>query len=593
VFGRLQASYRRNPLRFLAWSAVLAAFFFYSALSLSDSRENKRSPLSEDFFALEQRIQEGKVERLQYAPDAYLVEVVEKGAQGPPYTVGIPGRAGEQRLVRAAERTQTVLVVRNKGSRPTLGDRLFQLVPTILIVAIILFLLRSMIPGRRAKIEPAKSTVSFSDIAGVDEAVEELAEVRDFLSDPGRYERLGAKVPKGVLLYGPPGTGKTLLAKAVAKEANVPFFQVSGSEFVEMFAGLGASRVRSLFKLAKEQAPAIVFIDELDAVGRARGAGGSGAEREADQTLNQLLTEMDGFEVSEHPVVVMAASNRLDVLDKALLRPGRFDRHIAVDPPDRAGRLAVLELHARGKKLACEVSLDAIAVQTAGMTGAELANLLNEAAIIAARRHADEITAADVDAAYFRIAAGAAKQHRTLNEHERRVVAYHEAGHALVSELLRTRDRVHKISIIPRGASGGQTLYVSEDDVYLHSRSELERRLQALLGGRAAEEVVLGEVTSGAADDLRRASEMARTMVMRFGMGESFGLLSVESREQASLERLAAADAEVAALLERLYATTCELLERERPSLERIAEALLLEETLDRERFLALIERPR
>jgi cell division protease FtsH len=569
-------------------AAVALSFLMLVTLFSAGSHNGPTAkPPASSFTQLEKRIREHKVKSLVYDPGSFSVTVKEAGKSS--YQIGVFGRAGEDKLLSIASENKV-----NVSSRPISNslswlDRIFSLLPTLLVIAAIVFLMRNVGPLKKSKLEPAKSEVGFADIGGVDEAVEELSEMRDFLADPRKFEKLGARVPKGVLLYGPPGTGKTLLAKAVAHEADVPFFSMSGSEFVEMFAGLGASRVRQLFKKAKEAAPSIIFIDELDAVGRSRHSGGSGAEREADQTLNQLLTEMDGFSVSEHPVIVMAASNRLDVLDQALLRKGRFDRHIAVDAPDRRGRKEILDLYARGKSLADDVDLEEVAIQTSGMTGADLANLMNEAALFAARRDADEIMHSDIEDAYMRVAAGAKKRHRSFTDHERRVVAFHEAGHALVSERIGMSDRVHKISILPRGQSGGQTLYVSKEDVFLHSKQELYNRLTAFLGGRAAEELVFEESTSGAADDLKRASEIARTMVSQLGMSESYGLLVAEEGHMASPDERAAADNEARAILQKCYTEAMEVLAKDTAALTRIANALLDEETLTRSRFLELL----
>jgi cell division protease FtsH len=458
-------------------------------------------------------------------------------------------------------------------------------VPVLLIVVLIVLLLKTMRGGRGMKIAPTTSNVLFSDVAGCGEVVEELADVRDFLASPGKYAALGARVPKGVLLYGPPGTGKTLVAKAIAAEAGVPFFAVSGSEFVEMYAGVGAARVRQLFKRAKEVAPCIVFIDEIDAVGRIRAGDGHGGAREGDQTLNQLLAELDGFEVNDHPVVVIAASNRLDVLDPALRRPGRFDRHVSVDPPDRAGRLDVLRLHARGKALADDVDLEALAAKSAGMAGAELANVLNEAALIAARRGAVAIAREDVEEGFVRAIAGARKQNRALSAHERKVVAYHEAGHALAAELLDAPSKVEQISIVPRGQSAGHMIYSDEEEILLQSKEQLHSQLVVMLAGRAAEEVAIGDVTTGAGDDLQRASSIVGAMLSRLGMGEELGLYVVPEGS----EMPAAARDEVKNLLAERYEAARRLLREQRPLLDRVAETLLADETLTRERFLAVI----
>lgn len=544
---------------------------------------------------LEKRLAEAKIEKLTVDPNSEEVEVEEKGYA--PYRVAVPmvgDKEGMGRLLsEARKRGIEVMSEPRKGGESPLA-LILRIVPTLLIGAFAILILAQYTGfGFRRRVEPARSRTSFSEVAGVGEAVEELREVREFLADPKRYARLGARVPKGVLLYGPPGSGKTLLSKAVASEAGVPFFACSGSEFVEMFAGLGARRVRQLFQEAKKHAPSIVFIDELDAVGgqRAKGGPGDSAQREADQTLIQILNEMDGFEVSEHPVIVIGATNRIESLDPALIRPGRFDRHIAVDPPDRRGRLEILEVHAKDKPLADDVDLGRVASQTAGMTGAELALILNEAALRAARRHNEKITAADIDEAFFRVVAGAERQHRTLSAEERRVIAYHEAGHAIIREALPGAQEVHKISIIPRGRSGGQTVTVSAEDVFLYSQSELRNHICGLLGGRAAEQLIFGEVSSGAADDLQKASALAERIVAELGMGEAMGLVVVRDDHEPSPSTRERIENECRTLLDDEYSRALQLLGDRRDELEAVAQALLEEETIDRERFLELVGR--
>lgn len=545
---------------------------------------------------LEKRLRsEVRITRLTIDPNTDEVEVREEGRA--PYRVAVPmlgSEEGQARIVKLAnKRGVEVASVPRKAPRENPLVVVMRVLPTLLILTILLWLAKQYTGGFGSgrRIEPSRSATSFGEVAGVGEAVEELREVREFLADPQRFTRLGARVPKGVLLHGPPGSGKTLLSKAVASEAGVPFFACSGSEFVEMFAGLGARRVRQLFEEAKKQAPSIIFIDELDAVGgqRAKGGPGDGAQREADQTLIQILNEMDGFEVSEHPVIVIGATNRIESLDSALIRPGRFDRHIAVDPPDKRGRLEILEVHAKGKPFAADVELDRLASQTAGMTGAELALILNEAALRAARRHGEEITAADIDEAFFRVVAGAERQHQTLSADERRRIAYHEAGHAIIREALPGAQEVHKISIIPRGRSGGQTVTVSAEDVFLYSQSELRNHICGLLGGRAAEQIVFDEVSSGAADDLQKATSLAERLVAELGMGEAMGLVVVREDHEVSPHTRERIEDECRTLLDDEYSRALQLLRDRRDQLEAVAQALLEEETLDRERFLELI----
>jgi cell division protease FtsH len=451
----------------------------------------------------------------------------------------------------------------------------------------------------RVQMEP-QTQVTFGDVAGIEQAKLELAEVVDFLKNADRFTAIGAKIPKGVLLVGPPGTGKTLLAKAVAGEAGVPFFSISGSEFVEMFVGVGASRVRDLFEQAKANAPCIVFIDEIDAVGRQRGAGLGGGNDEREQTLNQLLTEMDGFE-GNTGIIIIAATNRPDVLDAALLRPGRFDRQVVVDRPDYAGRKEILQVHARGKTLAQDVDLDKIARRTPGFTGADLANLLNEAAILAARRNLTEISMDEVNDAIDRVLAGPEKKNRVMSEKRKTLVAYHEAGHALVGALMPDYDPVQKISIIPRGRAGGLTWFTPSEDRMesgLYSRFYLQNQMAVALGGRVAEEIAFGEeeVTTGASNDLQQVARVARQMVTRFGMSDRLGPVAlgrqsggvflgrdIASDRDFSDETASAIDEEVRSLVDQAYRRAKEVLVNNRSILDQLAQMLIEKETVDAE----------
>jgi cell division protease FtsH len=458
----------------------------------------------------------------------------------------------------------------------------------------------------RVQMEP-QTQVTFGDVAGIEQAKLELAEVVDFLKNADRFTAIGAKIPKGVLLVGPPGTGKTLLAKAVAGEAGVPFFSISGSEFVEMFVGVGASRVRDLFEQAKSNAPCIVFIDEIDAVGRQRGAGLGGGNDEREQTLNQLLTEMDGFE-GNTGIIIIAATNRPDVLDSALMRPGRFDRQVVVDRPDYAGRLEILKVHARGKTLGKDVDLERIARRTPGFTGADLSNLLNEGAILAARRNLTEISMDEVNDAIDRVLAGPEKKDRVMSERRKTLVAYHEAGHALIGALMPDYDPVQKISIIPRGAAGGLTWFTPSEermDSGLYSRSYLENQMAVALGGRLAEEIIFGEeeVTTGASNDLQQVARVARQMVMRFGMSNRLGPVAlgrqqgnmflgreISSERDFSEETAAAIDEEVRVLVDRAYTRAKEVLLQNRPVLDKLAQMLIEKETVDAEELQELLD---
>jgi cell division protease FtsH len=486
----------------------------------------------------------------------------------------------------------------------TLVDFLAGLIPTLIIVGVFIWFVSQMGGGGRAmKFGRAKARlasdgdtpVRFADVAGADEAVEELAEVVEFLRDPARFQQLGARIPRGVLLCGPPGTGKTLLARAVAGEADVPFLTISGSDFVEMFVGVGASRVRDLFKQATSHAPAIVFVDEIDAVGRHRGTGVGGGHDEREQTLNQLLVEMDGFDATSG-VILMAATNRPDVLDPALLRPGRFDRQVVVDLPDVRGRAAILEVHARNKPIDAGVDLEVLARRTPGFTGADLSNVLNEAALLAARRGAGSISTDDMTRAVDRVLAGPERLGRIMSDQERHTVAVHEAGHALVGHVLPHTDEVHKISIVARGSALGFTVMLPTEDRHLHTRSQLEDVLAMTLGGRSAEEVVFGEITTGAVDDIQRATRIARSMVVEYGMSEKLGpqrfaradgepfLGREHTRSDDHSDELAARiDEEIARMLDGAHSRARRILEEHRAVLDRLAAALLERETLAEE----------
>jgi cell division protease FtsH len=454
--------------------------------------------------------------------------------------------------------------------------------------------------AKRLSVDSPK--ITFRDVAGADEAVEELHEIKEFLENPKKFQALGARIPKGVLLYGPPGTGKTLLARAVAGEAGVPFFSISGSDFVEMFVGVGASRVRDLFEQAKQNSPCIIFMDEIDAVGRHRGAGLGGGHDEREQTLNQLLVEMDGFEAKDN-IIMIAATNRPDILDPALLRPGRFDRQITVDRPDRAGRRKILEVHTRGKPLAKALNRATLAGQTPGFTGADLSNLVNEAALLAARTGKKEITQVELEEGIMRVVAGPEKKTRVMGEKERLITAFHEMGHAIVGHFLEHSDPVHKISIISRGQALGYTISLPAEDKFLTTRAELTDTMAMTLGGRAAEEIVFGEITTGASNDLEKVTATAKQMVMRFGMSEKLGprvfghdhgmpFLGREfSAEPDYSDEIAREiDDEIRRIVEGAHQQAKDILSERREALTTISEILLKRETIEREEFEALLE---
>ena len=456
--------------------------------------------------------------------------------------------------------------------------------------------------SRARRYDEDKMKITFKDVAGAEEAKQELEEVVEFLKSPQKYNELGAKIPKGVLLYGPPGTGKTLLAKAVAGEAGVPFFSISGSDFVEMFVGVGASRVRDLFDQAKKSAPCIVFIDEIDAVGRQRGAGLGGGHDEREQTLNQLLVEMDGFSANEG-IIMIAATNRPDILDPALLRPGRFDRQIVVDRPDIKGRTEILKVHCKGKPVGQDVSLDVIAQRTPGFTGADLSNLVNEAALLTARRDKKVINMPEMEEAAERVIMGPERKSRVISDKEKRLTAYHEGGHTIVGMLLEHTDPVHKVTIIPRGRAGGYTLSLPKEDKYYATRSEMLDELKVLLGGRVAEALVLKEISSGASNDLQRATQLARQMICEYGMSENIGPVTFGHRQDQvflgrdiardkdySEEVAAEIDKEVRAFMEDAYAATEKLLSDNLDKLHVIAQALIERETLEEEEINQLVK---
>jgi cell division protease FtsH len=486
------------------------------------------------------------------------------------------------------------------------------LLPFVLLFGFWIFLMNQVQGGgskvmsfgksRAKRMTPDAPKIGFKDVAGVDEAVEELQEIKEFLENPKKFQALGARIPKGVLLYGPPGTGKTLLARAVAGEAGVPFFSISGSDFVEMFVGVGASRVRDLFEQAKQNSPCIIFMDEIDAVGRHRGAGLGGGHDEREQTLNQLLVEMDGFEMKDN-IILIAATNRPDILDPALLRPGRFDRQIVVDRPDRVGRRKILEVHTKGKPLAPEIDLDTLASGTPGFTGADLANLVNEAALLAARRGKKIIEQEELEEGIMRVVAGPEKKARLLSEHERKITAYHEMGHALVGHFLEHTDPVHKITIVSRGQALGLTISLPTEDKYLTTRSALMHQMAMTLGGRAAEEIVFHEVTTGAANDLEKITSMAKQMIMRFGMSEKLGPRVLgRNFDQPFLGRDYGAEAdyseeiareiddEIRRVIEEAHELALSVLRAHMDELHKISAILIERETIDRDQFERLIE---
>jgi len=590
--------------------ALLAIVVIALATAFFD--QQPQAPQTWKYSKFIEQVKDNRVSQVEISSDRSIAQV--KAEDGSRIYVNLPN---DPDLIDILSNNNVDIAVRPQAEEGAWVKALSSLFFPILLLVGLFFLLRRAQSGpgsqamnfgkskARVQMEP-QTQVTFGDVAGIEQAKLELTEVVDFLKNADRFTAIGAKIPKGVLLVGPPGTGKTLLAKAVAGEAGVPFFSISGSEFVEMFVGVGASRVRDLFEQAKSNAPCIVFIDEIDAVGRQRGAGLGGGNDEREQTLNQLLTEMDGFE-GNTGIIIIAATNRPDVLDAALLRPGRFDRQVVVDRPDYAGRLEILNVHARGKSLSKDVDLEKIARRTPGFTGADLSNLLNESAILAARRNLTEIAMDEVNDAIDRVLAGPEKKDRVMSEKRKELVAYHEAGHALVGALMPDYDPVQKISIIPRGRAGGLTWFTpSEDrmDSGLYSRAYLQNQMAVALGGRIAEEIIFGEeeVTTGASNDLQQVTRVARQMVTRFGMSDRLGPVAlgrqngnmflgrdIMAERDFSEETASAIDDEVRNLVDQAYRRCKDVLVGNRAVLDKLAEMLIEKETVDAEELQELL----
>ena len=582
----------------------MLAFFAQRLISPGSGHETP------DYNTFVQRVNSDQIESVTWNTKDNSLNV--KQNDGTSYDEAYPDSdAAQAQLLNTLQQHNVKTEIKGKGGSSLLS-LLTYILPFLLFFAFWIFLMNQMQGGgsrvmsfgksraKRMSVDAPK--ITFRDVAGADEAVQELHEIKEFLENPKKFQALGARIPKGVLLYGPPGTGKTLLARAVAGEAGVPFFSISGSDFVEMFVGVGASRVRDLFEQAKQNSPCIIFMDEIDAVGRHRGAGMGGGHDEREQTLNQLLVEMDGFEMKDN-IILIAATNRPDILDPALLRPGRFDRQIVVDRPDRKGRKQILEVHTRGKPLAQNIDLDALAGQTPGFTGADLANLINEAALLTARSSKREITMTELEEGIMRVIAGPEKKSRVMSEKERLVTAYHELGHAIVGHLLPNSDPVHKVSIISRGQALGYTISLPTEDKFLTTRAELNDTMAMTLGGRAAEEIVFSEITTGASNDLEKVTETAKQMVMRFGMSERLGpRVFGHDRSMPFLGREFSAepdysdevareiDDEVRRMVEDAHQTSKDILSEHREQLDTISRILLERETIEAEEFIALLE---
>ena len=572
--------------------AIIAVMYFMTA-SNSDPSERELA-----YTELIEAVNAGNVESVEMTVGSTTAKVKLKGVEEEKTCI-IPSTQAFIELMQQKyeEGNEFELIQKPTNIFVRISSTLFSLLPTILLVVLILLFFKMQGLGDKGKVydsETTRSKVTFDDVAGLDEEKHEMIEIVDFLKNPERFNQMGAKIPRGVLLCGQPGTGKTLIAKAIAGEAKVPFISMSGSEFIEMFAGLGASRVRKLFEKAKKISPCIIFIDEIDAIGSRRNSSG-GAESENNQTLNQLLVEMDGFDTDE-TIIVLAATNRPEMLDKALLRPGRFDRRITIGLPDMRGREAILKIHAKEKKFAEDVDLKSIAEDTAGFTGADLANILNEAAIIATINEHRAITNKDIEDAVKKVTVGLEKQSRVISEKDKKLTAYHEAGHAIVSSRLETQKNVKEVSIIPRGVAGGYTMYKSNEDKYYISKTEMEEKMVALMGGRAAEKIVLNDISTGASNDIEVATGIAKDMITKYGMSETLGPISINTEQDPyELQMLGekfgdAIGAEVKILLDKAYVTAQKLIRENRDKLDKVAEALLQKEVISAEEFQELIQ---
>ncbi|RDI74700.1 ATP-dependent metallopeptidase HflB [Gaiella occulta] len=584
---------------------VIVLLVYLASQTLIPRRDSQAKVTYSDLIA---QVESGNVSDVTFNPNRQSIEA--KLNTGEKVKVNYPTPQSQYAFQQLLEKNKITFDSKGVGTS-TLWALVTSFLPFLLLIGFWIFLMNQMQGGgskvmsfgksRAKRMSPDTPKVLYKDVAGADEAVEELQEIKEFLENPKKFQALGARIPKGVLLYGPPGTGKTLLARATAGEAGVPFFSISGSDFVEMFVGVGASRVRDLFEQAKQASPCIIFIDEIDAVGRHRGAGMGGGHDEREQTLNQLLVEMDGFEVKDN-VILIAATNRPDILDPALLRPGRFDRQIVVDRPDRKGRREILEVHSKGKPLAKELDLDVLAASTPGFTGADLANVINEAALLAARRGEKTIGQAELEEGIMRVIAGPEKKSRLFSEKERKITAYHEMGHALVGYYLEGTDDVHKISIVSRGQALGYTISLPTEDRYLTTKGTLMDQMAMTLGGRAAEELVFHEVTTGAANDLEKVTHTAKQMIMRFGMSEKLGprvlgrnhdmpFLGREmgSEPDYSDEIAREIDDEIRRVIEEAHDSATRVLREHMDELHHLSAILIERETIDKDQFERLL----
>ena len=571
--------------------AIVAGIFW-----MNSKKDKEEKTIS--YTDLIKQIDDGVIEKVEMTVGSTSIKVKIKDVEEEKEAI-VPNTQAFIELIQdqKLKGNEIELIQKQQNMFYTTFQYLFSLLPTILLIILFVAVFKMQGLGDKGKIydaETTKSKIKFDDVAGLDEEKNEMIEIVDFLKEPKKFYEMGAKIPRGVLLCGQPGTGKTLIAKAIAGEAKVPFISMSGSEFIEMFAGLGASRVRKLFEKAKKVAPCIVFIDEIDAIG-SRRASGSGAETENNQTLNQLLVEMDGFD-TEETIIVLAATNRPEMLDKALLRPGRFDRQITIPAPDLKGREEILNIHAKDKKFAENVSMKDIAGDTAGFTGAELANILNEAAIIATIKEHKAITQNDIEDAVKKVTVGLEKQSRVISERDKRLTAFHEAGHAIVSSQLETQKDIKEVSIIPRGVAGGYTMYKTNEDKYYISKKEMEEKLIALLGGRAAEKLVLNDISTGASNDIEVATQIAKDMIIKYGMSDNLGPISINTdKDPYELQLLGekfgdAIGAEVKIMLDTAYAKAQSILNNNMDKLHAVAQVLIQKEIISAEEFEEIIK---
>ena len=581
---------KKNSMYFLMglFTILLITLMIFVLYKINESNQDEEKHIA--YTDLIKQINDEEIEKIEMTVGSTKIKVKLKNEEEEK-RASIPSTQAFMELIqdKTNEGKEINLEQKDQNIFLKLPTTLLSLLPTIMMVALFILIFKMQGLGDKGKVydgQENKSDVKFSDVAGLDEEKSELVEIVDFLKEPKRFYDMGAKIPKGILLYGKPGTGKTLIAKAIAGEAGVPFISMSGSEFIEMFAGLGASRVRKLFEKARKISPCIVFIDEIDAIG-SRRTSNSGAESENNQTLNQLLVEMDGFEKNE-TIIVLAATNRPEMLDKALLRPGRFDRQITIAPPDVRGREEILKIHSKEKKFADNVTLKSIAEDTAGYTGAELANILNEAAIIATVNKHDSIEQNDIEEAIKKVTVGIQKKARVISDKEKRLTAFHEAGHAIVGRFLDTGEPFHQISIIPRGMAGGYTMYKSNEDKFYRSKTELEERLIGLLGGRAAEKLALDDISTGARNDIQVATQIARDMVTVYGMSERLGPISLEDKDNLDAFGKNIEDVigiEVKTLMDEAYKKAQEILAKNMDKLQTVAALLLEKETITAEEF--------